>query len=85
MPSYLVVRRQGFDFHILFTQDLLCELSLIRLEAMATVAGNNLQNFCLVILVSQWQAFTSIVIGNGRQILDCFGLGALVGQKIPLS
>ena len=32
MPSYLVVsvRRQGFGFHILVTQDLLCDLSLVR-------------------------------------------------------
>jgi hypothetical protein len=30
MPSYLVVRRQGFGSHILVTQDPLCDLSLVR-------------------------------------------------------
>jgi hypothetical protein len=50
---------------------------------MATVPGNNLQNIRLLILVSQLQAFTSIAIGDGLQILDCGGLGALVGQKSP--
>jgi hypothetical protein len=29
MPSYLVVRRQGFSFHILVTQDPSCDLSLV--------------------------------------------------------
>jgi hypothetical protein len=29
MPSYLVVRRQGFASHILVTQDPLCDLSLV--------------------------------------------------------
>jgi hypothetical protein len=29
MPSYLVVRRQGFGFHILVTQDPLCDISLV--------------------------------------------------------
>jgi hypothetical protein len=29
MPSYLVVRRQGFGFHILVTQDPSCDLSLV--------------------------------------------------------
>ncbi len=29
MPSYLVVRRQGFGSHILVTQDPLCDLSLV--------------------------------------------------------
>ena len=29
MPSYLVVRRQGFGSHILVTQDPLCDLSLL--------------------------------------------------------
>jgi hypothetical protein len=29
MPSYLVVRRQGFGSHILVTQDPLCVLSLV--------------------------------------------------------
>jgi hypothetical protein len=29
MPSYLVVRRQGLGFHILVTQDPLCDLSLV--------------------------------------------------------
>ncbi len=32
---------------------------------MATVAGNTLQNVHLLIFVSQWQTFTSIVIGDG--------------------
>ncbi len=41
---------------------------------MAIVTGNNLQNFRLVILVSQWQDFTSIVAGNGLQIVDRCGL-----------
>ncbi len=27
---YLIIRRQGFDSHILVTQDLLCDLSLVR-------------------------------------------------------
>jgi hypothetical protein len=39
------VRRQSFGSHILVTQDPLCDLSLVRQELMATVAGNNLQNF----------------------------------------
>jgi hypothetical protein len=39
MPSFLVVRRQGFVSNILVTQYPLCDLSLIRLEVMATVAG----------------------------------------------
>jgi hypothetical protein len=30
MPSYLVVRRQGFGSHILVTQDPLCDLLLVR-------------------------------------------------------
>jgi hypothetical protein len=30
MPSYLVVRRQGFSSHILVTQDLVCDLSFVR-------------------------------------------------------
>ena len=30
MPSYLVVRRQGFGSDILVTQDPLCDLSLVR-------------------------------------------------------
>jgi hypothetical protein len=50
---------------------------------MATVSGDNLQNFRLFILVSQWQAFTSIVAGNGLQILDQCRLGVLVGQRRP--
>jgi hypothetical protein len=29
MPSYLVIRRQGFCSHILVTQDPLCDLSLV--------------------------------------------------------
>jgi hypothetical protein len=29
MPSYLVIRRQGFGSHILVTQDPLCDLSLV--------------------------------------------------------
>jgi hypothetical protein len=29
MPSYHVVRRQGFHSHILVTQDPLCDLSLV--------------------------------------------------------
>jgi hypothetical protein len=29
MPSYLVIRRQGFGSHILVTQDSLCDLSLV--------------------------------------------------------
>jgi hypothetical protein len=29
MPSYLVVRRQGFGSHILVTQDPSCDLSLV--------------------------------------------------------
>jgi hypothetical protein len=29
MPSYLVVRRQGFGSHILVPQDPLCDLSLV--------------------------------------------------------
>jgi hypothetical protein len=29
MLSYLVVRRQGFGFHILVTQDPSCDLSLV--------------------------------------------------------
>jgi hypothetical protein len=28
MPSYLVIRRQGFGSHIMVTQDPLCDLSL---------------------------------------------------------
>jgi hypothetical protein len=68
MPSYLVARRQGFGSHILITQDPLCDLSLVGLEVMATVAVDNLQNFCLLILLSQRQAFTSIFVGNGLQI-----------------
>ncbi len=52
MPSYLVVRRQGFGSHILVTQDPSCDLSLVRQEVMATVSGDNLQNFRLLILVS---------------------------------
>ncbi len=43
---------------------------------MATVSGDNLQNFCLLILVSWRQAFTRIVIGNSLQKLDRCGLGA---------
>jgi hypothetical protein len=30
MPSNLVVMKQGFGFHILVTQDLLCDLPLVR-------------------------------------------------------
>ncbi len=48
MPSYFSVRRQGFDFYILVTQDPSCDLSLFKKEVMAIVAVNNLQNFCLV-------------------------------------
>jgi hypothetical protein len=29
VPSYLVVRRQGFDSHILVNQDPSCDLSLV--------------------------------------------------------
>ena len=29
VPSYLVVRRQGFGSHILVTQDQSCDLSLV--------------------------------------------------------
>jgi hypothetical protein len=29
MPSYLVVRKQGFGSHILVTQDPLCDVSLV--------------------------------------------------------
>jgi hypothetical protein len=29
VPSYFVVRRQGFGSHILVTQDLSCDLSLV--------------------------------------------------------
>ncbi len=29
VPFYLVVRRQGFGFHILVTQDPSCDLSLV--------------------------------------------------------
>ncbi len=29
MPSYLVLRRQGFGSHILVTKDPLCDLSLV--------------------------------------------------------
>jgi hypothetical protein len=29
VPSYLVVRRQGFGFHILVTQDPSCDMSLV--------------------------------------------------------
>jgi hypothetical protein len=29
MPFYLVIRRQRFGFHILVTQDPLCDLSLV--------------------------------------------------------
>jgi hypothetical protein len=29
MPSYLVVRRQGFGSHVLVIQDPLCDLSLV--------------------------------------------------------
>jgi hypothetical protein len=29
MPSYLVIGRQGFDPHILVTQDPLCDVSLV--------------------------------------------------------
>jgi hypothetical protein len=76
MPSYLVVRRKGFGSHILVTQDPLCDLSLVQQEVMVTVSGNNLQNFHLLILVSQWQASTSIIVGNGLQILDQCRLGA---------
>jgi hypothetical protein len=83
MPSYLVIRRQGFSFHILVNQDPACDLSLVGLEVMATVSGNNLQNFRLLISVSQWQAFTSIVAGDGLQILDQCGSGALLGQRCP--
>ncbi len=42
MPSYLVVRRQGFDSHILVTQDPLWDLSLAGWEVMAIVIVNNL-------------------------------------------
>jgi hypothetical protein len=80
MPSYHVVKRQGFIYHILVTQDPLCELSLGGYEVMAIVAVKNLQNYCLLILVSSQQAFTRIVIGHGRQILDC-RLGALVSRE----
>jgi hypothetical protein len=52
MPSYHIVRRQGFHSHILVTLDPLCELSLARYEVMAMVAVNNLQNNRLLILVS---------------------------------
>ncbi len=30
MPSYLVIRRQGFGSHILVTQDPLCDLALVK-------------------------------------------------------
>jgi hypothetical protein len=36
---------------------------------MATVSGNNLKNFHLLISVYQRQAFKSVVAGNGLQIL----------------
>jgi hypothetical protein len=50
MPSYHVVRRQGFHSHILVTQDWLCELSLVGYKVMAIVAVNNLQNHRLLIV-----------------------------------
>ncbi len=40
---------------------------------MATVSGNNLQNLHSLILISWRQAFTSIVAGNGLQLLDQCG------------
>ncbi len=83
VPSYFVVRRQGFGSHILVTQDPSCDLSLVRKEVMATVSGDNLQNFCLLISVSRRQALTSIVTGNGLHILDQCRSGALVGQRHP--
>ncbi len=50
---------------------------------MAIVAVDNLQNLRLLTLVSWWQALTKIVIGLSLQIVDCCGVGALVGLKSP--
>ncbi len=50
---------------------------------MATVSGDNLQNFRLLILVSWRQAFTSIVIGDGLQILDQCGVDAPWVRSAP--
>ncbi len=72
-------------FHILVARDRLCELSLARYEMMAIVAVDTLQYLRVLILVSWWQAVTSIVIGLSLQIADCCGVGALVGLKSPWS
>ncbi len=50
---------------------------------MAIGAVDNIQNLHLLILVSWWLAFTSIVVGHSLQILHCCRLSALVGQKAP--
>jgi hypothetical protein len=70
MLSYDVVRRHGFVYHILVTQDPLCDLSLAGQEVMVIVAVANLQNLRLLILLSLPQAFTNIVIGHRLQSSD---------------
>jgi hypothetical protein len=48
MPSYHVVRRQGFYSDILVIHDPLDELSLAGWKVMAIVAVDNLQIHCLL-------------------------------------
>ncbi len=50
---------------------------------MVIVAVDNLKIHRFLILVSWQQAFTSLAIGHSLQILDCSGLGALVGWISP--
>jgi hypothetical protein len=50
---------------------------------MAIVAVDNLQNNRLLILVLSRQASTTVVVGLSLQIVDCCGVGALVGLKSP--
>jgi hypothetical protein len=75
--------RQDFVYHILVAQDPLCDLSLARKIMMAIVIVDNLQNLRWLTLATWWQAFISIVVSHGFQILDCCRLGALVGQNSP--
>ncbi len=82
MPSYHVVRRQGVSYSG-HPGSIMWVVTGRVGEVMAIVPVNNLQNLCLLILVSWWQALTSIVVGLSLQIVDCCRVGLSWAWRAP--
>jgi hypothetical protein len=82
VPSYFVVRRQGFGSHILVTQDPSCDLSLI-----IRGDGNSLRQqspeFPLVNLSILTASFYKHCCWRWPSDIDQCGSGALVVQRRP--